>query len=92
MISLLFKSGSGYGGAQAVARLTNELNRKAVWDYVISDPTFSSAYKTERYAFIWKKSKIKKIGRAWLEQKYNLEIDREHYFCTFTQQEAVYGS
>jgi hypothetical protein len=50
---------------------------------VISDPTFSSAYKTERYAFIWKKSKIKKIGRAWLEQKYNLEIDREHYFCTF---------
>jgi endonuclease/exonuclease/phosphatase family metal-dependent hydrolase len=44
---------AGYGGAQAVARLADELNRKgAKWDYVISDPTSSSAYKTERYAFI----------------------------------------
>ena len=75
---------AGYGGAQAVARLADELNRKgAQWDYVISDPTSSSAYKTERYAFIWKTSKLKKIGRAWLEKKYHLEIDREPYFCTF---------
>jgi endonuclease/exonuclease/phosphatase family metal-dependent hydrolase len=75
---------AGYGGAQAVTRLTDELNRKGNnWDYTISDPTTSSAYKTERYAFIWKTSKIKKIGGAWLEQKYNLEIDREPYFCTF---------
>lgn len=75
---------AGYGGAQAVARLADELNRKgAKWDYVISDPTSSSAYKTERYAFIWKTSKLKKIGKAWLEKKYHLEIDREPYFCTF---------
>jgi hypothetical protein len=39
MISLLFKVVAGYGGAQAVARLTNELNRQgSSWDYVISDP------------------------------------------------------
>ena len=75
---------AGYGGAQAVARLADELNRKGnSWDYVISDPTSSSAYKTERYAFLWKKSKVKKIGRPWLEKKYHLEIDREPYFCTF---------
>lgn len=75
---------AGYGGAQAVARLADELNRKgAQWDYTISYPTTSSAYKTERYAFIWKSSKVKKIGDAWLEQKYNLEIDREPYYCTF---------
>ena len=75
---------AGYGGAQAVAKLADELNRKgAKWDYVISDPTSSSAYKTERYAFIWKTNKVKKIGRPWLEQKYHLEIDREPYFCTF---------
>jgi endonuclease/exonuclease/phosphatase family metal-dependent hydrolase len=75
---------AGYGGAQAVTRLADELNRKgAKWDYVISDPTSSSAYKTERYAFIWKTSTIKKIGKAWLEKKYHLEIDREPYFCTF---------
>lgn len=74
----------GYGGAQAVARLAEELNRKgAKWDYVISDPTRSSPYKTERYAFIWKTSTLKKIGKAWLEKKYHLEIDREPYFCTF---------
>ncbi|NDP27165.1 MAG: endonuclease/exonuclease/phosphatase family protein [Flavobacterium sp.] len=75
---------AGDGGAQTVAKLADELNRKgAKWDYVISDPTSSSAYKTERYAFIWKTSKVKKIGRAWLEKKYHLEIDREPFFCTF---------
>ncbi|KAB1153715.1 endonuclease/exonuclease/phosphatase family protein [Flavobacterium luteum] len=75
---------AGYGGAQAVAKLADELNRKgAKWDYTISDPTSSSAYKTERYAFLWKTAKIKKIGKAWLEKKYHLEIDREPYYCTF---------
>ena len=75
---------AGSGGAQAVALLADALNRKgAQWDYTISDPTSSSAYKTERYAFLWKTAKVKKIGRAWLEQKYHQEIDREPYYCTF---------
>ncbi len=75
---------AGDGGAQAVAQLADELNRKgSKWDYTISDPTSSSAYKTERYAFLWKTSKVKKMGKAWLEQKYHLEIDREPFFCTF---------
>lgn len=75
---------AGYGGAQAVARLADELNRKgAKWDYVVSDPTTSTAYKTERYAFMWKTGKVKKLGKAWLEKKYRLEIDREPFFCTF---------
>jgi len=75
---------AGDGGAQSVAKLADELNRKgSKWDYVISDPTSSSVYKTERYAFLWKTGKIKKIGRAWLEKKYHLEIDREPFFCTF---------
>jgi deoxyribonuclease-1-like protein len=75
---------AGYGGAQAVARLADELNRKgSKWDYTISDPTSSSAYKTERYAFMWKTSSVKKIGKAWLEEKYHLLIDREPYYATF---------
>jgi endonuclease/exonuclease/phosphatase family metal-dependent hydrolase len=75
---------AGDGGAQAVAKLADELNRKgSKWDYTISDPTSSSAYKTERYAFLWKTSKVKKVGDAWLEKKYHLEIDREPYYCTF---------
>ena len=75
---------AGDGGAQAVAKLADELNRKgSKWDYVVSDPTSGNSYKTERYAFLWKTSKVKKIGEAWLEKKYNLEIDREPYYCTF---------
>jgi hypothetical protein len=31
---------AGYGGAQAVAKLADELNRKgSKWNYIISDPT-----------------------------------------------------
>lgn len=72
------------GGAQTIAKIADILNRKgAKWDYVVSDPTTGSKYKTERYAYLWKTSKIKKIGDAWLEQKYQLEIDREPYYCTF---------
>ncbi|MBA2408213.1 MAG: endonuclease/exonuclease/phosphatase family protein [Chitinophagales bacterium] len=72
------------GGAQAVARLADALSRKgAKWDYVISDITSSTSYKAERYAFIWKSARIIKIGDAWLEKKYNHEIDREPYFATF---------
>ncbi|MEO0058669.1 MAG: hypothetical protein RLZZ312_316 [Bacteroidota bacterium] len=75
---------AGYGGSQAVAKLANELNRSgAKWDYVVSDVTTSSAYKAERYAFLWKSKSIKKIGNAWLEQNFELEIDREPFFCTF---------
>ena len=75
---------AGAGGAQAVAKLAEALNRMGFkWDYVVSNPTSSSAYKTERYAFLWKTSKVKKLGEAWLEKKYHLEIDREPYYCTF---------
>lgn len=75
---------AGPGGAQAIAQLVDNLNRKGKqWDYVVSDPTSSSAYKTERYAFIWQASKVKKLGNAWLEKKFNQEIDREPFYCTF---------
>lgn len=78
---------AGDGGAKAVARLVDELNRKGTqWDYCISDPTSSSAYKTERYAFLWKTAKVKLIGKPWLERKYHLEIDREPYYATFEYQ------
>jgi len=72
------------GGARAVARLSAALNRKGTkWDYTISDITSGSAYKAERYAFIWKTARLAITGKAWLEKKYNVEIDREPYFATF---------
>lgn len=78
-------------GAKAVAQLVDELNRKgAKWDYVISDPTSGSAYKAERYAFLWKPSNVKKIGEAFLEQTYVEEIEREPYLATFKYKDKVF--
>ncbi len=75
---------AGDGGAQAVARLNDILNRMGSnWDYIVSDPTSGDSYKRERYAFMWKPSKINAIGRGWLERKYNIEIDREPFLMTF---------
>ena len=73
------------GGAQSVGRLAGALQRKGVkWDYRISDVTSGeNSYKRERYAFLWKPSKVTLQGRTWLEIKYNQEIDREPYFATF---------
>jgi endonuclease/exonuclease/phosphatase family metal-dependent hydrolase len=75
---------AGYGGAQAVARLADALNRKGnQWDYTISNPTKSTPSKKERYAFLWKTATIKKIGKAWLEKNYAAVMEREPYLCTF---------
>lgn len=77
---------AGDGGAAAVGKLSDELNRKGVkWDYVVSDATSDeSSYKKEQYAFIWKTSRVRKIGKSWLEFKYNKEIAREPFYSTFS--------
>lgn len=75
---------AGPGGPKAVARLNDALNRTgAKWDYIISHGTSSDRYSKERYAYLWKTSKTQKIGEAWLENKYNLEICREPYLARF---------
>lgn len=76
---------AGYGGAQAIAILADKLNRKgAKWDYIVSNPTTGSSYKTERYAFLWKTHRLQLKGSPWLEVKYQVEIDREPFFATFS--------
>lgn len=76
---------AGYGGAQAVARLADELNRMgAKWEYEISDPTISSPYTSERYAYLWKTNKVKRIGKPWLDQNFINEIEREPFFIRFS--------
>ncbi len=73
------------GGAQAVGRLGDELNRKgAKWEYRISEWTSGeNSYKRERYAFLWKTSKVNLVGKPWLEVKYHEQINREPYYATF---------
>lgn len=72
-------------GAQTIAKLHEELNRSsgAKWDYSVSDPTISSPYRSERYAYIWKTSKVKLKGKPFLEPTYQQEIEREPYMATF---------
>lgn len=75
---------AGYGGAQAVAKLADILNRKgAQWDYVISDPTNSSKYVTERYAVVWKTKLIKIKNRGKLIKELDTLIDREPFLIDF---------
>ena len=73
------------GGAQAVARLGQALNKAgAKWEYRISDVTTgANSYKRERYAILWKPSVVTLVGKPWLEKRFNLEIDREPFYATF---------
>lgn len=74
-------------GAQAVGRLAEALGRLgAQWDYRLSDPT--SGRGSERYAFLWKPSRVRLEGRPFLEQSLEGTIDREPYLARFTLRET----
>ena len=74
-------------GPQAVARLDAELDRRGFqWDYRISDPTTGDG--PERYAFLWKPSRVRLLGRAWLEPSLATPIDREPYLARFEQRSS----
>ncbi|WP_158850581.1 endonuclease/exonuclease/phosphatase family protein [Algibacter sp. L1A34] len=77
--------GKDPAGAQAVAKIADELNRMgSKWDYRVSDPTKSpSAYISERYAFLWKTSKVSLSGRAYLDAALEEVCDREPYIGKF---------
>ncbi|MBK8855685.1 MAG: hypothetical protein IPN10_16670 [Saprospiraceae bacterium] len=71
------------GGAQAIARLVDVLNRKgSAWDYRVSDPTFSSSpQKSERYAYLWKPSKVTVTGGGpKLIHELSTQVEREPLF------------
>lgn len=72
-------------GAQAVAKIVDELNRMgSKWDYQISDPTKSSSvYISERYAFLWKTSKVSIIHRAYLDKELEDLCYREPFVAAF---------
>lgn len=72
-------------GVQAVARIADELNRMGnKWDYRVSDPTRSpSSHISERYAFIWKTSKVTLLGRPFLDEALAAYCFREPYIAKF---------
>lgn len=80
------------GGAQAVARLANQLNSMgANWDYRISDPTHStSSHKSERYAFLWKTSRVSITGGGpRLLTELSGIVEREPYLIQFRDNSKV---
>lgn len=83
---------AGSGGAQAVARLADALNRTgAAWDYVVSDPTQSSSpNRRERYAFLWKKSAVTLQGKAWLDSIHPTLMEREPYLARFKHKNQAF--
>ena len=72
-------------GAQAVARLVDALNRMgSQWDYRVSNPTRSpSPYMSERYAFLWKPSRVAIQHRAFLDKEREDLFYREPYIAAF---------
>lgn len=72
-------------GAQAVARLADALNRTGTqWDYQVSDPTKSpSSNISERYAFLWKTSKLAIQKRAFLDSERQDDFYREPFVAAF---------
>lgn len=72
-------------GAQAVGKIVDELNRMGFqWDYQISDPTKSpSSHISERYAFLWKQSRVSIIGRAKLDNELEDICYREPFIAKF---------
>lgn len=82
---------AGNGGAQAVARLADELNRMGnKWAYSISDPTFSTPGRAERYAYLWKPSRVKLIGKPWLDTVIRTSFEREPYMATFEYEQKQF--
>jgi endonuclease/exonuclease/phosphatase family metal-dependent hydrolase len=78
---------TGPAGAQAVGRLDRELDRKGfAWDYRVSDPTTGDG--SERYAFLWKPSRLRLIGTPWLEESLASTIDREPFCARFEHRET----
>lgn len=72
-------------GAQAVAKIADELNRMGnKWDYSISNPTKSpSSNMSERYAFIWKTNKLDIVGSPYLDDELAKAIIREPFIAKF---------
>lgn len=75
---------AGPEGSKAVAKLVDALDRTGnEWSYIISAATKGNRQKRERYAFLWKPSKVMLKGKPWLDSHFAAEVEREPYFATF---------
>lgn len=76
-------------GAQAVAKLDSCLDKTGSdWDYVISDPTSGSG--SERYAYLFKKHRVKLKDKPSLEKSLSDSLNREPFRATFIFKKKEY--
>jgi deoxyribonuclease-1-like protein len=76
-------------GAQAVAKLDACLDRTGFsWDYIVSNPT--SGAGSERYTYLYKKSRVNLKGKGELEQSLESTINREPYRAVFIYKNIEY--
>jgi deoxyribonuclease-1-like protein len=69
-------------GAQAVAKLDGLLDRTGTsWDYVVSNPTTGPG--SERYAYLYKKSRVKLKEKPELEKTLQDKLNREPFKAVF---------
>ena len=69
-------------GAQAVAKLDDLLDRTGTsWDYVVSDPTTGPG--SERYAYLYKKNRVKLKEKPCLEKTLQDKLNREPFKAIF---------
>lgn len=80
-------------GAQSVARLAGALNRTGQqWDYCVSDPTTApQPGESERYAYLWKRAKVQRVGRSYLAQVFEAEISREPFIAVFRSEGITFS-
>lgn len=80
---------AGPGGAQAVSRLAEWLNRYSgwQWDCALCPPTRGNPRQSERYAFLWRAANWKPCSRAELLSALDSLVEREP--CMLCLQQGV---
>ncbi len=73
-------------GPDAVNRLIALMSNN--WGFVVSDPTNGKG--TERYCYVYKKSKVSLYDDPWLEQRLDTKINREPFMARFVYDNDVY--
>jgi endonuclease/exonuclease/phosphatase family metal-dependent hydrolase len=69
-------------GPNAVARLDEDLDYTGTrWEYIVSEPTTGQG--SERYAYLWKPSRMRLVGQPWLEASLADPLDREPFMARF---------
>ena len=72
-------------GTEKIEELVEILNESGIdWECSVSNVTNSPSDVSEKYAFLWKESKVQIVDHGRLLREMDAEIDREPYYATFS--------